>query len=77
LSSILLLFGVTALLTILYLVYVHQALLAADPRIPDALMEARTANWILSICSTIFASLVAYLLGDVLNHARWLLAARV
>jgi hypothetical protein len=76
LSTGLLLYGTTAVFTLIYCGYVHQALLSTDPWIPDVLLTAPHANVIVSVCSTIFASLVAYLLADALQQMRWLLAAR-
>ena len=76
LQTSLIIYVLTAVFTVLYCIYVHQALLSPDPQIGDFLLSAPNANVLISCFSQIFAGLVAYLLADVLNQMRWQLAAR-
>lgn len=72
----LLLWGFGTIFTIIYSIAVHHVLLKGNARIGGIVLSATDTNYIVSVLSQFFATLVARTLEAALDSLRWALAAR-
>ena len=76
LTPLLSLWTLTAVLSIVYMFYVHKSLLSPDPHIGNLLLTASNTNLVVSILSQALANLVEVLFMGALDILRWQLATR-
>ncbi len=72
----LVLWTISAIFTIIYSLAVHHVLLEGNPRIGSILLSATDTNYIVSVLSQLFATLVVRTLEAALDALRWALASR-
>lgn len=72
----LVLWVIGTIFTVIYSIAVHHVLLKGNPRVGGILLSATDTNYIVSVLSQFFATLVARSLEAALDALRWALAAR-
>ncbi|KXX75179.1 hypothetical protein MMYC01_209621 [Madurella mycetomatis] len=76
LTEPLVLWTFTAVFSVIYSLAVHHVLLEGNPRIGSILLSATDTNYIVSVLSQFYATLVDRTIGATLDALRWALAAR-
>lgn len=76
LSEPLALWVFSAVFSVIYSLTVHHVLLEGDPRIGSILLSATDTNYIVSVLSQFYATLIDRTIGASLDALRWALAAR-